>query len=193
MDPVIRLARPSDGEAIHAIYAPIVADSAISFEVGVPSADEMARRVAATMPSHPWLVVDQDGEVVAYAYGSQHGDRAAYGWSVDVSVYVRPDHHRKGLGRALYTALLEILRLQGFTAAFAGITLPNPGSVGIHEAVGFVPVGVYRNVGWKNGSWHDVGWWQHQLRFPDADGAPGPLRTLDDLTATELAEAIPNA
>lgn len=188
MDVGIRLARADDGRAIQAIYAPFVADTAISFETEVPSVEELTQRVAAVMARYPWLVADEDGRVLAYAYASRHSDRAAYAWSVDVAVYVGPEHHRRGLGRALYTALLEIVTVQGFAAAFAGVTLPNPGSVGLHEAMGFIPVGVYRHVGWKFGTWHDVGWWQRLLR--PADDSAGPLRSLDDLTEDELAVAV---
>jgi L-amino acid N-acyltransferase YncA len=188
MDMTIRLARPSDAEGIQAIYAPFVAETAVSFETEVPSAAQMERRIAAVMPAHPWLVVDQDGTIAGYAYASRHRDRRAYDWSVDVAAYVAPAHHRRGLGRGLYTALLGILRAQGFHGAYAGITLPNPGSVGLHEAVGFAPVGVYRQVGWKHGAWHDVGWWERRLG-PEG-GASLPLRTLEDLDDSELRVAL---
>ncbi|MGH9209907.1 MAG: arsinothricin resistance N-acetyltransferase ArsN1 family B [Acidimicrobiales bacterium] len=183
----IRLARPSDAEGIQAIYAPFVADTVISFETEVPSIEQMAQRVVAVMPRHPWLVVDQGGAVAGYAYGGRHRDRQAYGWSVDVSAYVSPAHHRRGLGRGLYAALLEVLRAQGYHQAYAGITLPNAASVGLHEAVGFVPVGAYRHVGWKLGSWHDVGWWQRSLQSPEP---PQPIRTVDELSERRLTAAL---
>jgi phosphinothricin acetyltransferase len=139
----------------------------------------MARRLEAVLAVAPWLVWDQPGEgVLGYAYASRHRERAAYQWSVDVAVYVRADHHRRGLGRALYQRLFALLRLQGFCAAHAGITLPNPASVGLHEALGFRPVGVYRSVGFKRGAWHDVGWWQLALR--ERTGTPDPPRSLAD-------------
>jgi len=104
-----------------------------------------------------------DGAVAGYAYGSPHRTRAAYASSCDVAVYVDPAHSRQGLGRALYAELLPMLADRGFHAAFAGIALPNDASVGLHEAMGFTPVGIYREVGWKMGGWRDVGWWQRLL------------------------------
>jgi L-amino acid N-acyltransferase YncA len=123
----------------------------------------MARRIAEYGASHAWLVAERDGAVAGYAYGSPHRTRAAYGSSCDVAVYVDPAHGRQGLGRALYDALLGELFAKGFHAAFAGIALPDEPSVGLHEAMGFTPVGVYREVGWKLGAWRDVGWWQRVL------------------------------
>jgi phosphinothricin acetyltransferase len=161
---MIRLATSRDAEAIAAIYRPIVAATAISFETVPPGGAEMERRIATVLQIAPWLVYEDAGEVAGYAYGSRHRDRAAYQWSVDVSVYVGEGSRRRGIGRALYRALFPLLRLQGFYAAHAGITLPNAASVALHESLGFRPVGIYRAVGFKLGAWHDVGWWQSSLR-----------------------------
>jgi phosphinothricin acetyltransferase len=171
---MIRLAEAADAPGITAIYAPVVARTAISFEVVPPTEAEMGVRVAAVLEHAPWLVCadDREGRILGYAYASKHRERAAYQWSVDVSVYVREDQRRRGVGRALYTSLFALLRLQGFYTAYAGITLPNAASVGVHESLGFSPVGVYRSVGFKNGAWHDVGWWERPLR--DRSGAPEP-------------------
>jgi L-amino acid N-acyltransferase YncA len=171
---VIRLAERHDASAIAAIYRPYVEGAPTSFELEAPSEQDMAARVAATLVHAPWLVAqdqdqdqDQDqgqGALLGYAYASRHRDRAAYQWSVDVSVYVDAARQRRGVGRALYASLLALLRLQGFYTAHAGITLPNAASVGLHEALGFRPVGIYAGVGFKHGAWHDVGWWQLPLR-----------------------------
>lgn len=123
----------------------------------------MGERIAKYGTSHAWLVAEIDGTVAGYAYGSPHRERAAYSNSCDVAVYVDPVHARQGIGRALYAALLPLLATKGYHAAFAGIALPNMGSIGLHEAMGFTPVGVYREVGWKLGGWRDVGWWQRLL------------------------------
>jgi phosphinothricin acetyltransferase len=146
-----------------AIYAPFVADSWVSFELDPPDADEMARRIAASSVSHAWLVAELDGQLAGYAYASPHRSRAAYANSCDVAVYVDPAWSRRGIGRQLYAQLLPLMAQKGFHAAFAGIALPNPGSVGLHEAMAFTPVGIYREVGWKLGAWRDVGWWQRLL------------------------------
>jgi phosphinothricin acetyltransferase len=173
---VIRLARAHDAAPVAAIYAPFVTGTATSFEYSPPDAAEMAARIASTLVYAPYLVQEIEGEVLGFAYASKHRERAAYQWSVDVSVYVHERARRKGVGRALYTSLFALLRLQGFYTAHAGITLPNPASVGLHEALGFRPVGVYQSVGFKRGGWHDVGWWQLPLRA--RTGTPEPLRSL---------------
>ena len=161
---MIRLATIADAPQFAAIYAPYCSDSVISFEEVAPSADEMAGRIAATLVRFPWLVFEEAGDIRGYAYAGRHRDRAAYRWSTDVSAYVRVDWHHRGIGRALYTRLFEILVRLGYYNAFAGITLPNAASVGLHESMGFVPVGVYRRVGYKFGTWHDTGWWQLELQ-----------------------------
>jgi phosphinothricin acetyltransferase len=172
----IRHADPArDAAACAAIYAPYVTDTVISLEEVAPDAHEMAARMEATARTHPWLVAELDGVVAGYAYASRHRERGAYRWAADVTVYVGPYHHRRGVGRALYETLLGLLADQGFRTACAGITLPNPASVGLHEACGFRPVGVYRAIGWKLGAWRDVGWWQCDLAGPSG-GPPSPLR-----------------
>ncbi|HQV04563.1 MULTISPECIES: arsinothricin resistance N-acetyltransferase ArsN1 family B [unclassified Novosphingobium] len=160
----LRLADPlRDAARCAAIYRPFVTDGWTSFETEPPDSAEMARRIADYGASHAWLVAERDGTVVGYAYGSPHRTRAAYSSSCDVAVYVDPACARQGIGRALYERLLPELAARGLHAAFAGIALPNPGSIAVHEAVGFTPVGIYREVGWKCGGWRDVGWWQRLL------------------------------
>ncbi len=163
MAAVIRIAIPQDAPAILDIYSPIVRETAISFETEPPTSLQMQQRIEETLSHWPWLVCDREGEVLGYVYGTRHRARAAYQWSVDVSVYIRQGMRRTGIGRALYTSLFELLSLQQFYNCYAGITLPNPGSVGLHETLGFRPIGVYRRVGHKLGAWHDVGWWQLTL------------------------------
>lgn len=177
--PQIRLAHVRDAASIAAIYAPIVATSATSFEIEPPTPELMAERIAHTLPAYPWLVSEDAGAVVGYAYASQHRARAAYQWSVDVSVYIHEDWRGQGIGRALYSALFALLRAQGFANAYAGITLPNPGSVTLHEAMGMTPIGVYRHVGYKLGAWHNVGWWAGTLQsLPEPPALPRPLTQL---------------
>jgi len=158
-----RPATEADAASCAAIYRPYVTDNWVSFELDPPSVEEMARRIAAYGASHAWLVAEVDGKVTGYAYGSPHRERAAYASSCDVAVYVDPAHARQGIGRTLYAALLPMLKHKGSHAAFAGIALPNDASIGLHEAMGFTPVGIYREVGWKMGGWRDVGWWQRLL------------------------------
>ena len=172
---MIRPADPTrDAAACAAIYAPFVRESAVSFEEVVPDADAFAARIAAMQATHPWLVAEVDGDVVGFAYGSPHRERAAYRWACDVSVYIDAAHHGRGIGRALYEELFARLRAQRIHVACAGITLPNDASVRLHESLGFEPVGIYRGIGWKAGAWHDVGWWQLRLLPPLDDGTPPP-------------------
>jgi L-amino acid N-acyltransferase YncA len=174
MSSIIRLATKNDAEQIRAIYAPIVSQTATSFELEPPSVSEMRKRILDTVGHLPWLVCDRKGEILGYAYASKHRARAAYQWSVDTSVYVHAELRRSGIGRALYGSLFKVLVMQGYYNAYAGIALPNPASVGLHEAIGFRPVGIYREVGYKMGAWHDVGWWQIALQ-PKAASPKPPL------------------
>lgn len=190
---VVREAKPSDADPIAAIYAPFVRDTPITFEVDPPSGAEMAERIRAVTAMHPWLVCAEGERVLGYAYASRHRERAAYQWSVDVSVYILPAAQRRGIGRALYSALLPLVAAQGFHNAYGGITLPNAASVGLHETLGFAPVGVYRGVGYKLGAWHDVGWWALQLspRHP-APAPPQPIAALRGSPAWANALAAGN-
>jgi L-amino acid N-acyltransferase YncA len=168
----IRDADPArDGGACAAIYAPHVEGSAVSFEERAPGAEEMAARIERYAATHAWLVAEQGGRVVGYAYATAFNERPAYRWSAGVSVYVAAEFRGRGVGRALYAALFEHLRGRGFRMACAGITLPNEASVALHESLGFEPVGVNREIGWKQGAWRDVGWWQLELA-PAGDGPP---------------------
>jgi phosphinothricin acetyltransferase len=169
----IRDATPEDGAACAAVYAPYVTGTAITFEYEPPTPEEMAERIAKAQKAHAWVVLEDDGHVVGYAYGGQYKERAAYRWACEVSVYLEPGRRRGGEGRALYEALFERLAARGFRTAVAGMTLPNPASEGLHRALGFEPIGVHRDIGWKHGRWHDVAWTQKMLRT--GEGPPtGP-------------------
>jgi L-amino acid N-acyltransferase YncA len=181
MLPTIRLASRDDAVAVAAIYGPFCESTVVSFEYVAPSAEEIANRIRTTTAQFPWLVLADDGLVAGYAYASRHRERAAYGWAVDVAVYVSPTHRRRGVGRALYTTLFQLLRWQGYFKAFAGITLPNDASTGLHEAMGFKVLGLYRGVGYKHGAWHDVVWYQMSLQPERANpDPPVPVSALVD-------------
>jgi phosphinothricin acetyltransferase len=181
---VIRVAEERDARAIAGIYAPAITDAVISFELTPPDAQEMTRRIVAIQRQYPWLVYEEGNTVLGYVYASVHNERAAYRWSVDVTAYIRHDAHRRGIGRALYTALFEILVLQGYRSACAGVTLPNTASVQMHAAMGFKEVGVYHDVGYKLGRWHDVGWYERSL-------AEHVLDPPEPVPFPELAESQP--
>jgi phosphinothricin acetyltransferase len=180
---LVRPATLDDAAACAAIYAPYVTDSAVSFEEEPPSAEELARRIETSIA---WLVLEAaagetgpgegrcseagSGRVVGYAYAATFHPRAAYRWACEVSVYLEPGRRRTGGGRALYDVLLPQLAERGYRTAIAGMTLPNDASAGLHAALGFEPVGTYRRVGYKFGTWHDVAW--TQLMLAEGDETP---------------------
>jgi len=190
---LLRFAHDDDAAAIRDVYAPAVLESAISFETELPGVDEMRARLHEVTALAPWLVLEDAGELLAYAYATRFRTRAAYRWAMETTVYVRAGHHRRGLGRAIYAPLLDLLRAQGFRQAIGAITLPNPGSVGLHERLGFRRCGAYPAVGWKFGAWHDVGLWELALAPAAPDPAePRPLPAVRDTAPfTGLAAGRP--
>jgi L-amino acid N-acyltransferase YncA len=180
----VRLADPvRDAQAVAAIYAPVVNETVISFEEAPPDAEEMRRRMEHVLEWAPWLVAESDGEVIGYAYAARHRERAAYRWSVDLSAYVAATWRGRGVGRALYDRLLEILREQGFVNAYAGVTEPNPASIALHRAIGMQVIGTFDRVGWKFGAWHGVTWLG--MRLSDPEGEPREPVALPKLGRTD--------
>jgi len=159
----IRMATGHDSAAMLAIYAPIVRDTAISFELEPPTVDEFASRIAKVQEHHPWLVFEEQGAILGYAYATTFRERAAYRFTAETTVYVRDDARRRGVARALYVDLFARLRAEGIMTALAAIALPNPASVALHESLGFRPIGVFHRVGFKFDRWHDTGWWERPL------------------------------
>jgi phosphinothricin acetyltransferase len=189
MDERIRLIAPADAEAVAAIYRPFVDGSPTSFETAAPEAEEIRRRIRDLCVRYPWLVFEAGGKTVGYAYACPHRARAAYRWCVEVSVYLAPEARRRGVGRALYGALFPVLRAQGYANAYAGITLPNPASIGLHTAMGFVPVGTFKRSGHKLGAWHDVAWLElrlQELPEPPPEPRPAPEVLADPMFAALL-------
>jgi L-amino acid N-acyltransferase YncA len=172
----IRAANPADADEIARIYRPYVQDSVVSFELDPPSPEIMAQRMAGAGDVYPWLVAAGPQGLLGYAYGGRYRSRPAYRFSVEVSVYLDEAARGRGLGPRLMTALLDELASRGFNTALAGTTLPNPASIALFRSLGFEPIGVFRQVGFKFGDWHDVSWWQKGLgdghHEPRADRAP---------------------
>ncbi len=159
----IRSATAKDAHRCADIYRPYVTDSWVSFETDAPDHEEMARRITNYTASHAWLVAEKAGVIAGYAYASPHKTRAAYATSADVAIYLDPEFARQGIAKRLYDDLFQTLKQRGIHAVFASIALPNAASIGLHEAMGFTPIGVYREVGWKMDGWRDVGKWQRLL------------------------------
>jgi L-amino acid N-acyltransferase YncA len=188
MDVDIRLAKTGDAAGVLAIYAPYCETTSVSFEIAAPTQEQMRERIANVSANYPWLVAEMQGRIVGYVYGTRFRERAGYRWTAEVAVYIAADTHRRGLGKALYTSLFSILRAQGFVKAIAGITVPNPASVRLHESLGFVRTGTFPGVGHKDGKWLDVGWWQLQLQPETASPRePQPFSSLRDAAAVVAA------
>ena len=168
----IRVATADDAAAILQIYAPYIKDTSYTFEIEVPTEESFGDRIKNYLQTYPWLVCEIDGVLAGYAYGSKHRERIAYQWSVECSVYIHDHFHRAGIGTALYSALIEILKLQQFRNVYAVINLPNERSVAFHEKLGFEYFATYNNVGYKLGKWKNVGWWQLQLNEYSLEPAP---------------------
>ena len=186
MELYIRMAEPEDVLGMLEIYSPFVKNSAVTFEVLPPPEEEFQTRVEAVLREAPWLVCMSGSTVAGYAYAGSHRKRAAYQYTRELSVYVRPDFQRRGIASGLYATLIEILNLQGYSNALIGITLPNPSSVGFHEKMGFRPVGVYHRVGVKLGQFYDVGWWEMSL----SDQVPERILPPEAIDSGQLESAF---
>ena len=172
---MIRIAKPEDASAILDIYAPYIRNTSLTFETEVPTIIDFANRIGQYLENWPWLVYENNGKIVGYAYASRYRERTAYQWSIECSVYVHDDHFRTGVARNLYTKLFALLKAQGFTTVYAVINLPNDRSVAFHESMGFHYFATYEKVGYKLGKWKNVGWWQLQLN-DYTDEPPAPIK-----------------
>lgn len=161
---VIRPATESDADSIARIYNHYILNTVVTFEEQAVSSQEMAARIAeVTSASLPWLVAEDAGRIVGYAYASKWKGRCAYRFSVESTVYLDPDCVGKGYGTRLYESLFAALRERGMHVAIGGIALPNPASIGLHEKLGLKKVAHFSEVGFKFDQWIDVGYWQATL------------------------------
>jgi len=185
---MIRIATTNDAEPILKIYNPYIENTSFTFETESPPIDSFKERISTYLQNWPWLVCEINGVLAGYAYGAKHRERVAYQWSVESSVYVHDDYQRRGVAQALYTALINILKLQGFRNLYAVINLPNDKSVSFHERLGFEYFATYKNVGFKLGRWKNVGWWQLQLNEYSMEPAP-PIR-FSELNTKEIESIL---
>lgn len=155
---LIRAAELSDLNQILSIYSPYINDSAITFETVVPDLKEFTARFNTVSEAFPWLVCEENGVILGYAYAARHRDRIAYQWSVESSVYLSADAQGRGIGLHLYQALIAILKIQGIVNIYAVITMPNARSAGLHKRLGFEEFAVFKKIGYKQNAWHDVLW-----------------------------------
>lgn len=183
---MIRIANESDMEAMLAIYAPFVQNTAITFDLKVPTLPEFTEKIKEIQEEAPCLVYEWNNEILGYAYASVYRQKAAYRWTREMSIYIREDAKTKKYGTALYDSMIELLKCQNYRSVLAGITLPNIPSVNFHERFGFHPVGVYDNVGYKLGKPHRVGWWQ--LIIDDNPHELKEIIPLEQVLATEAGQ-----
>ncbi|WP_420387224.1 GNAT family N-acetyltransferase [Roseivirga sp.] len=176
----IRLVRLSDAAQILEIYGPIVINTAISFEIEVPSEEEFQERIRAYSATAPWLVAELNNRIIGYAYATAHRSRQAYQWNQEVTVYVHQEYRRFGVAKKLYLLLLNMLRSMNYEKAIAVITLPNEASVAFHQNLGFQHIGDMSNIGFKHGQWYNTSWWDYKLQ-PN-NSPPQPLKSLIEVT-----------
>lgn len=177
---VLRLATSADAAGILNIYAPYIENTSFTFETDTPSVEEFARRIETYLLTWPWLVCEIDGRIAGYAYATRHRERTAYQWCTESSIYIHNDFLQKGIACALYTALFDILKRQGFRNVYAVINLPNDRSVAFHESCGFTHFATYEKVGYKLGKWKNVGWWRLSMnKYGDEPTAPVKFSEMD--------------
>jgi phosphinothricin acetyltransferase len=180
MSSLVRLATPADAAGILAIYAPYIENTSFTFETETPSEEAFAVRISTYLQQWPWLVCEINGIIAGYAYGAKYRERTAYQWCVESSIYIHDDHLQSGIGKLLYTALIDILKRQGYRNVYAVINLPNDKSVAFHERMGFTYFATYEKVGYKLGRWKNVGWWQLAINeYGPEPNAPIPFPQLD--------------
>lgn len=166
---MIRVATKDDAAGILNIYTPFILNSGITQETEVPAVEDFQKRIITTLQERPWIVCEINNEIAGYAYAGKHRDRRGYQWCVESSLYISEKFFGTGVASALYSSLIDILKLQGFVNAYAVITLPNERSVAFHEKFGFYYFTTYKKIGYKLGQWHDVGWWQYDVNPHDHD------------------------
>lgn len=184
----VRLATEADAAGILAVYALYIRDTAITFETETPSLDAFRRRMASIIGDYPYLVVEEDGRIVGFAYAHRLGDRAAYAWNAELSIYFAPDYTSRGWGSVLFWALIDLLALQGVRNAYSLITVPNEASLALHEKLGFALMGIQKEAGYKLGAWHDVAWLR--MAIGDFSAAPEPRVPLSAMDPDQVAEVL---
>jgi phosphinothricin acetyltransferase len=187
----VRIAGTYDAKGILDIYAPIVLTRDTTFETVVPTLNEIRHRIDHYLQKFPWLVCTINDVIAGYAYASSHRDREAYQWSCECTVYIHEQFRKCGIGNELYSVLFSILKRQGIKNVYAGITLPNQASKGLHEKHGFKHLCNYDNVGYKLGEWKTVGWWKLQLN--EYDPKPSPPLKFSQINHLSLVSAFENA
>ena len=184
---MIRLATVDDSPALLKIYEQYI-DTAITFEYNLPTVQEFAHRVGEILAVYPFLVWEEAGRVMGYAYAHRQKEREAYQWNAELSIYLDPSFVSKGAGKKLYRALMDLLKLQGVKTVYGVVTVPNEKSEKLHAAMGFHPAGIHYNTGYKSGAWRNVAWFEKQIAPYDAD--PQPILPLGQLSKEQVAAVL---
>lgn len=183
----IRFIEEKDTREVLDIYTYYAEHTSVSFEYETPNLQEYAARIKTNTEQYPWLVCLCEGKVIGFAYGSTHRYRTAYQWSPESTIYLAPDFRGKGIGKILYECLFSMLKIQGFYNVFAGVVIPNDKSVGLHKTMGFEEIGIFKNIGYKHGQWHNTQWFQLKLQehheHPVAPLKPAECMGRDAFTA----------
>ncbi|MEN6340914.1 MAG: N-acetyltransferase family protein [Clostridiaceae bacterium] len=187
----IRRARESDAEELLAIYAPYVTDTPVTFEYEVPSLAEFTGRIRSVSADYPYLVCERGGNIAGYAYAHRYKERAAYQWDAELSVYLDGGSRGRGLGKAFYTALMELLPLQNVKNVYGCVLCPNESSERLHDSLGFSRVGVFRSTGYKCGAWRDVVWFEKQIAPYDSE--PEPFRSIQTVDRDAIERVLSSA
>lgn len=183
----IRIATPEDARSILEIYAPYITHTSLTFETEVPSEQAFAERMRNYLQTWPWLVCEVDGNIAGYSYATRYRERTGYQWCTESSIYIKDEFKGTGMAKALYSALFEILKRQGFRNVYAVINLPNDRSVVFHESCGFSWFATYENVGYKLGQWKNVGWWRLQINdYSDEPDPPIAFKKMDKSSLKEI-------
>lgn len=183
----IRFATVSDSKMIRKIYSQYI-DTPITFEYVLPSEAEFTERVKEIITIYPYLVCEENGHIIGYAYAHRQKERMAYQWNAELSVYLDNAYVARGIGRKLYSILIELLKMQGIKTIYGGVTIPNKKSETLHLALGFNLIGIYHNTGYKCGKWHDVAWFEKEIA-PYGQN-PQPVIPIHKLSKEALAEII---
>lgn len=183
-----KMAAPEDTCAIRKIYEPYIKETVITFETEVPSLTEFAGRIESIRSDYPYIVCWLDHRIIGYAYAHRQMERAAYQWNAELSVYIQENSHQCGIGKRMYQALMEILKLQNIKNVYGGVTCPNIKSEKLHETLGFKRLGVYRRTGYKGGAWHDVVWFEKAIG--EYEIPPEPFRSINDIAPERIEEIL---
>lgn len=184
----IRLARVEDAPAILEVYAPYVRETNISFEYEVPTLEEFTDRVRDISSTHPYLVWEEEGELLGYAYAHPYAVRPAYQWGAELTIYLRQEATHRGMGRTLYGVLMDLLRLQGVRTVYGCITAENQASVAMHRDLGFEEGGLFRKAGYKFDRWLDVLWLEKSIQEYDTPQPLVPFPQVDSQAVEEVLE-----